>query len=245
MIITIIAIITFLSTFVGGLLALKYINKISLIIALTAGIIVGLIVFDVIPEIFNLAIATKTNLYLPIVVIIASFFIFHFFENIFLIHRCEGKNYKNHQHTQVGVISGIMLIIHSFLDGLGVGTGLNVSTTFGILIAIAVIGPDFADGVNTVALLVSHKNTNKTAIYFLILDSLAPVFGILAAAIIKLPEVFILIYLSYFTGSLLYIAFSDIIPQAHASNGFKKTFILSLFGIIFMGVLSYFTKLLI
>lgn len=245
MFVLLIAIITFISTFVGGLFALKYIKKINLIIAVTAGVILGLLVFDVIPEVFDLAKTNEVSFLIPILFILLGFFIFHAIENLFLIHSCGDKNYNKHQHTHLGVISSTLLIIHSFLDGVGIGTSLNISFALGVLVAVAVIGHDFADGVNTVSLLLLHNNTKKRAIYFLIIDSVAPILGLLVSLYVQLPLLFVLLYLSYFTGSLLYIAFSEIIPQAHANNGFIKTFLLTLFGLIFMGLLSYITNILI
>jgi len=55
---------------------------------------------------------------------------------------------------------------HSFMDGVGIGLGFQVSQSIGILVAIAVISHDFTDGMNTVSLMLSHKNTEKKTIAF-------------------------------------------------------------------------------
>jgi len=39
----------------------------------------------------------------------------------------------------------------------------------GILVAVAVIAHDFADGLNTVSMMLRHQNTNKQALKFLLL----------------------------------------------------------------------------
>ena len=50
----------------------------------------------------------------------------------------------------------------------------------GILVAIAVISHDFTDGMNTVTLMLSNKNSTEAAKTFLFFDALAPVLGVLA-----------------------------------------------------------------
>ena len=42
-----------------------------------------------------------------------------------------------------------LLSIHSFIDGLGIGLAFHLSTSTGLLVFIAVVSHDFADGMNT------------------------------------------------------------------------------------------------
>ena len=46
---------TFISTSLGGLFALRNKNKLHLIMSFTAGILIGVVFFDLMPEIFNLS----------------------------------------------------------------------------------------------------------------------------------------------------------------------------------------------
>jgi ZIP family zinc transporter len=114
------------------------------------------------------------------------------------------------------VFSVLALIGHSFMDGLGIGIGFQISPLVGLTVALAVISHDFCDGLNTVGLMVSHHNTTKSAIVMLALDALAPIAGVLCAGLLHLPDTFLLLYLGFFAGFLLYIGAADILPEAHS-----------------------------
>jgi ZIP family zinc transporter len=118
----------------------------------------------------------------------------------------------------VGVVSALALIGHSFMDGAGIGLAFQVSDTAGITVAIAVVAHDFCDGLNTVGLMLLHRNKTSHSLAMLLLDALAPVAGArprwphpAAQRAGALP--------GGFAGVLLYIGVADILPQAHSQAG--------------------------
>src|SRR5919201_1670460 len=60
---------------------------------------------------------------------------------------------------RVGALGAAGLSIHSLIDGLGIGLAFHVSTATGILVFIAVVSHDFADGMNTARPTCSRKHT--------------------------------------------------------------------------------------
>jgi ZIP family zinc transporter len=138
------------------------------------------------------------------------------------------------------VASALALIGHSFMDGVGIGLGFQVSPVVGISVAIAVIAHDFTDGMNTVNLLLHHKNSNAKAKRFLILDALAPVLGVFSTLFFVVPQNFLIIYLGFFAGFLLYISASDILPEAHEKDSSYKTIIATILGLAFIFIVSRF-----
>ena len=46
---------TFISTLAGGLLALKFRDRLHFILSFTAGVLLGVVSFDILPEIFDLS----------------------------------------------------------------------------------------------------------------------------------------------------------------------------------------------
>jgi zinc transporter ZupT len=127
---------------------------------------------------------------------------------------------------------------HSFLDGVGIGLGFQISAPIGIVVAIAVIAHDFSDGLNTVTLALVNKNTAKKAFYLLILDALAPVLGIFSTNFFTLSDNILLLYLGFFAGFLLYIGVADILPEAHSQNSSVKTILMTVLGIIFIFLIT-------
>lgn len=225
---------TFISTLLGGLVGLKYKDRLHLILGFTAGVLLGVVSFDILPEIMALVAETKTDSYKPMVALVAGFLIFHVLEKVLLIHHEKEREYGPHKHPTVGILSALALTAHSFLDGVGIGLGFQVSGSVGVVVAIAVISHDFSDGLNTVSLVLAHKNKTSKALFFLLLDSLAPVLGALSTIFFTLPDSLLLLYLGSFAGLLLYIGASDILPEAHSEHSSYGTIFMTFIGVIFI-----------
>lgn len=229
---------TFISTFLGGLLGLKFKDKMHLVLGLTAGIILGVITFDIFPEIIKMTGDLGVDPTYPMLALVVGFMIFHIAEKFLLVHHSHEDQYGPHTHPTVGKFQALALAGHSFLDGVGIGLGFQISGATGILVALAVISHDFADGLNTVSLMLRHKNTDKRALQFLFVDALAPVLGGLSTLLFTLSEKTLLLYLGFFAGFLLYIGVSDILPEAHSKNSSLKTVGMTLLGVIIIFVIT-------
>jgi zinc transporter ZupT len=228
------SILSFISTYSGGLLAVKLRNKLNLIMGFVAGVLLGVVCFDILPEIIEqikIYDLEPTNI---MVFMVLGFLLFHILEKTILIHHAHEGDYADHLHPEVGILSALALIGHSFLDGFGIGLGFQVNPTVGVLVAIAVISHDFTDGMNTITLMITHRNSLGKAKAFLFFDALAPVAGVLAASIFVIPTQFMVLYLGFFAGFLLYIGASDILPQAHSGKSSYRLIGLTVLGVIFI-----------
>ena len=210
------SIAAFVSTALGGLLALKFRHRLHRVLSFTAGVLLGVVSFEILPEVFKLATQKNIPYNHAMVALVIGFLFFHTLEKFVLVHHTHEEEYAHHRHPHVGMLSAFALIAHSFLDGLGIGLGFQVSPAVGIAVAVAVISHDFCDGLNTVGLMVSHHNTTKNSIVMLALDALAPVAGALCAASLHIDTSTLILYLGFFAGFLLYIGASDILPEAHS-----------------------------
>ncbi len=231
---------TFLSTSFGGLFAVKHKNRLHLVMGFTAGVLIGVVSFDIFPEIINLI---KDNNFNPIgamVALVVGFMLFHIVEKLIVIHHAHEEDYADHKHPHVGVLSALALAGHSFMDGVGIGLGFQISPAVGVIVAIAVIAHDFTDGMNTVILMLTNKNTEKKAKSFLLLDAVAPVVGVVSTLFFHLPESFLVLYLGFFAGFLLYIGASDILPEAHRNQSSWKIVALTITGTIFIFIVTRF-----
>lgn len=233
-------ILTFISTLLGGLVGLRYKDKLHLILGFTAGVLLGVVAFDIFPEVIELTHKLALESVIPMGALTGGFLIFHIFEKLLLIHHKQEEEYGKHKHPTVGVFSALALAGHSFLDGVGIGLGFQVSPAVGILVAIAVISHDFADGLNTVSLALSHKNKNNRALQLLLVDALAPVLGVVSTLFFTVPENILLVYLGFFAGFLLYIGASDILPEAHSQHSSYLTILMTILGTLFIFTVTRF-----
>lgn len=234
------AVATFVSTMAGGVTAIKNLKRLHYILGFTAGVILGVIAFDILPEIYTLTNEHHIDPTKPMIALVVGFLLFHIFEKGLLIHHAHEHEYGEHKHPQVGVLSALALSGHSFLDGVGIGLGFQVNTAVGVAVAIAVIGHDFADGLNTVSLMLTHKNSIKNASKLLILDAIAPVLGVISTYFFHLSDGQLVLYLGFFAGFLLYIGASDILPQAHEENSSRWTIALTVAGAVLIFVITRF-----
>ena len=228
--------VSFLSTCAGGLFALRFRDRLHLILGFTAGVLLGVVSFDLLPEVFALVREHSLDPARPMVALVVGFLLFHAVEKLALIHHAQEQSYADHHHVHIGVLSASALVGHSFMDGVGIGLGFQVSSAVGLMVATAVIAHDFADGLNTVSLMLVHKNTTRRSLAMLALDALAPIAGAASTLAFQMPPSTLVLYLGFFTGFLLYIGAADILPEAHSHRSSALTIALTCLGAAFVYV---------
>lgn len=231
----------FVSTLLGGLFALKNKDRLHRVLGFTAGVLLGVVAFDILPEIFKITQAHNLNTTIPMVALVVAFLIFHIAEKSLLMHASHEHEYGRHHHPRVGVLSALALAGHSFLDGVGIGLGFQVSPSIGVAVAIAVLAHDFSDGINTVSLMLVHENSPHRSLQLLALDAVAPILGAASTLLFTLPPTGLVIYLGFFAGFLFYICASDILPEAHSEHSSRFTIALTVLGALMMFVVTRFT----
>jgi len=230
---------TFFSTSAGGLFALRHRDRLHLILGFSAGVILGVVAFDLLPEISRLSSQTGTSFTTPMIAMVGGFLGFHIVEKSLLIHSAHEGEYGQHSHhaPSVGIASALALAGHSLTDGIAIGLAFQVTNTVGFAVAIAVIGHDFADGLNTVSLLLTNQTSRSRALKFLALDALTPLAGAALTLLFHVPDRGLLIYLGVFAGFLLYIGASDVLPEAHADHSSAPTIVLTVTGAVLMYII--------
>jgi ZIP family zinc transporter len=228
------AIVAGLAALLGGLVAFRGRKNLNLSLGFTAGLILGLVAFDLLPEIFGTANNQSLDPIWPMISFVAGFLFFHIIEKLILIHQGSESQYGPHSHPYVGFVGALAFSAHSFLDGVSIGLAFQVSNSVGVAVAIAVIGHRFADGFNTTNVMLNHQNRQRRAKQMLILASVMPILGALSTLLFSLSETFLVIYLGFFAGFILYIGASDILPQAHSQRSSRTTIGFTVLGIVFM-----------
>jgi ZIP family zinc transporter len=229
----ILAAATFVSTLAGGLVGIRYRSRLHKLLGFTAGVVIGVVAFDLLPEIFA-SVNAHVTAREAMLALVTGFLLFHIIEKSILIHHNQERGYESHHHPHVGIASALALSGHSFLDGLGIGLGFQAGTEVGIAVAIAVIAHDFSDGLNTVTLMLVHGNDRRRALRMLAIDAIAPVAGALVGTLIHVSDTTLTLYLGFFAGFLLYIGASEILPEAHSKHSSYATIALTVLGAAFI-----------
>lgn len=225
----------------GGFTALRSRKWLKRALALTAGLVLGLVMFDLLPEIFEIVKNNNLNSVYPMIAMTGGFLTFHLFERFVPLHESSEEAFSAHQHPRLGVARAIALTGHSFMDGVSIGVAFQVSSAVGLAVALAVVGHRFADGFDTTTFMVYHKNKLKHIKNWLALVVVMPVVGGLLSLTFNLSEKVLGIYLGFFAGFILYIAASNLLPQAHSKEYPRSYFGLTLAGVIFLFIVTRFT----
>lgn len=202
--------LTFVSTGLGGLVAMRFRDRLHLLLGFSAGAVIAVVFFDLLPEVF--AEQPPSFVMVPAT---AGFLAFFLLERLTRLHGAREHEHAAGAHEpEVGVAGAIGLSIHSFLDGVAIGIGFQAGPLVGIVIALAVISHDFSDGLNTVTVMLAHGNPLPRSLALLLLDMVAPVLGAASTLLFHLPPTVLPWMLSFFCGFFLYIAASDLLPEA-------------------------------
>ena len=229
------AALTVLSTAIGGLLALKAKDRFHLILGLSAGLLLGLVGFDLLPEVFR---DSETTGGVPTVsiAILAGFLLLHISERSFGGHEPVDSEYgHDHSHGSIaGGIGAVAMAGHVFLDGAALGVAFKVSNKLGFAVFIALLVHAFSDGLNTVSMLVKSGNWQAKSKLLLVVDAIARIGGAAIGTYLTFQGNFVTIYLALFSGFVIYVATSHILPEAHSRHPSRWTFAATGIGVIAM-----------
>lgn len=227
----IIALITACATLAGGFFALRFKDKSHLIVGFSAGAVIGVAFFDLLPEAIglsgNISVAAVTAF------VALGFFVYLILDRFFYTttNGNESTTVKHIQeHGHRGKLRAGSLSVHSLLDGIGIGLAFHVSLVVGTVVAVAVLVHDFSDGINTVGAVVKGGGTKRQATRWLLVDAAAPIAGIVATLFFSVSETLLGILLALFCGFFLYIGASDLIPESYHSHPTKWTTIATILG---------------
>jgi len=228
---------TVLATFSGGMLALRAKDRFHLVLGLSAGLLLGLVGFDLLPEVFEMNTNNLIGVRTTSVALIAGFLSLHFIEQFAGSHEPAESDY-GHEHTHAveiaGTVGAIAMAGHIFLDGVALALAFKVSNALGYAVFIAMLVHAFSDGLNTVALLIKTGQWRSRGKYLLALDAIARVGGAAIGSALTISDSNLAVYLAVFSGIVIYLATSHILPEAHSKHPSKVTMLATLAGVVIM-----------
>jgi ZIP family zinc transporter len=226
-------------TGLGGLFALKFKDKLHLILGFSAGAVISVALFELLPESINLG-SGKYGVNKITSLVALGFVIFMIFDRLFSLHFHE-EDKDEHSHGR-GRLGAATLSFHSLLDGFCIGLAFKISSEIGWIVAAAVLAHDFSDGINTVNMVLKNSGGFKEAAKWLIVDAVAPAVGVLAAFFFTVNDSTLGLILAVFTGFFLYISASDLIPESHHRHPKFATTLMTILGMVVIFVATLLGK---
>ncbi|TSC70721.1 MAG: zinc/iron permease [Parcubacteria group bacterium Gr01-1014_49] len=226
-----VALAAFAATLIGGSFALRFRDKLHLVLGFSAGAVAGVALFDLLPEAIELG--TKYHDPSTIALFVAfGLFGYLILDRMVLLHTHEEDepHGASEENASRGFLGAFILAAHSFLDGVAIGVGFQASAALGVVVAAAVLTHDFSDGINTVNLVLKNGGSRERAFRWLLVGAAAPVCGVISTLFFHIPESYIGLVLAVFAGSFLYLSASDLIPESHHRHPRALTTAMTLLG---------------
>jgi Predicted divalent heavy-metal cations transporter len=219
------AFLPLVSTVIGGFAAIRLRHRLHPFMALAGGILVGTALADLLPEASNL-LGGRDGMLAAGIAAVVGFLAFSSVEA--LVHRQSWEHgHEPHQdvdvehqhpedaaHSSYGWLAPSGLIVHSTLDGLAIGLGFAAGSDVGLIVLVAVLAHDFADGMNVVTLALAGGSGMRLARLLLALDALAPPFGVLLSKLIAVGPTALGLMLGGFAGVFLSVGAGHLLPEA-------------------------------
>jgi zinc transporter ZupT len=250
------SVLTFFSTALGGLFALRWRSRLYLVMGFSAGVLVAAALLDLLPEALEMIDvanpSARDHVFLAAMLGFLLYFSLDFFVHLGAAgheerHAPEDHHHDEHHHhhaSAFGSVAALGLTLHSFLDGFAIGGGFQASARIGWLVAIAVLAHDFGDGVTTIGIVLGSKGKLRTSIGWLLADATAPVLGCIAALALNISPHLIAILLGFFAGSFLFIGAAHLLPEAEHEGKVRWLYIVVVAGFGLMAAANYLLSLL-
>lgn len=225
-----VGILPFISTLLGGWAAFRLQHRLHTVMAFAAGILVATALVDLLPEAIEL-IGTDRAPLLAGGAAVIGFLVYASVEAF--IHQASyehrhGVGHDPHDledhdgspakrspsRTKLGWIAPAGLIAHSTLDGVAIGLGFEAGTEVGVIVALAVLVHDFADGLNIVTVAFAGGRGRGSALILLALDAAATIVGIALSQVIGLTPLQLGVLLGGFGGAFIAIGGVHLLPEA-------------------------------
>jgi zinc transporter ZupT len=213
-----------LSTVAGVLLVMRWhgwaTTHSQYVNSLAAGLILGLAFLSLVPEAQELTNPRTSFLY-----VLAGFAVLYVVETLVVFHSGAERHFhgddEHHHHDTAKawtVFSGLFL--HSFVDGLVIGIGFEVSHAIGLLAAAGVILHELPEGVTTFALLLTRIQRRTAFLLSLAVAAATPAGALFALAPLRgMGQDTVGALLAAAAGSFIYVGAADLIPETHARKG--------------------------
>jgi ZIP family zinc transporter/zinc and cadmium transporter len=187
-------------------------------IALGAGFMMAVALLDMIPG------SLKFNQTWALPLVLAGYCIIHLLEHTITPHFHVGEETHAeefiHRHTGYSVLLG--LSVHSFFDGVAIGSGFALSSALGWLIFLAIFLHKIPEGFTIASVTLASGRSRRAAIISAVVLAGATIGGVL---IIGLLPSWVAAGLPLSAGVAIYVAATDLLPETNREPGIRMALI--------------------
>jgi ZIP family zinc transporter/zinc and cadmium transporter len=205
---------------IGGVIVTSYKwarRSLRYFIALGSGFMLGTVFLEMIPESLSLTSSAPA-------LVLVGYLIVHMFEHTFASHLHFGEETHHDElvNPVVGISALVGMLVHTFFDGVAIGAGFLVSPGVGLLIFLAVFLHKIPDGFTISSIVVSSGYSSKRALAAATSLGISTLAGVV---VVHLAGAGVNYALPISTGSTLYVAATDLMPEVNRDKGVKMAIV--------------------
>lgn len=228
------------ATLAGGALPLRFEQHSRLFLGFSAGTLVGLSLLELIPDGLE-TLGGEPHRWLLIT--LGAFLATMLLDRLHVLHPHEhGLDAScpatEHAHRPLAMHGAWGLVVHSAFDGIALATALRGSVAAALAVALALSAHKFADGLTTVALVLSHHHRKAQAVRLLGFNAAALVVGILVGLSLPLGRAALAVLLLAIAGFFLYLGASDLIPALTGPTCRKRDVLATAAGMALVAIVA-------
>jgi zinc transporter ZupT len=186
-------------------------------IAVGSGFMLGTVFLEMMPE--SLALTQSAP-----ALILVGYLIVHMFEHAFASHLHFGEETHHDElvNPVVGISALVGMLVHTFFDGVAIGAGFIISPGVGILIFMAILLHKIPDGFTISSIVITSGYSKQRALAAAASLGLSTLLGVMAVHLIGNGVNYAL---PISTGSTLYVAATDLMPEVNREMGVRMAFV--------------------
>lgn len=196
-------------------------------ISIAFGVIISLIIFEILPESYEVLssqLGTLRSIFALIILVLIGITILKILDLFVPFH--EHEHHHNHEHKNknchnnhlkhIGIVSSIAIIIHNLIEGMSLYLVSQSSIVSGLLLCLGIGLHNIPMGLVITSTLINSNYSKKKTIYINLIVSFSTFIGGLVMFILGgVNELFEGILLGLTLGMLIYISIFELLHQIY------------------------------
>lgn len=203
-------------------------RTLSFLLGLTGGFMMFIVTFHLLPESFMLGGVFTTIIGVLLGVLLV------------ILVEANMENMVVNPHLKSSLLLGISIAVHNFPEGLALGSSFLTMSNLGPTLSLAMLLHNIPEGLSmSIPLKIGKTSPWKIVLYTILTGAPTGVGAFIGAYVGMISNVFISLCLSFAGGTMLYIIWDEIIPNAKNLHKGRFSSIGAVIGFM-IGLILYF-----
>ncbi|MGU9538438.1 ZIP family metal transporter [Clostridium tepidum] len=218
-------IVSLTGTMIGAAIGVSLKNPserlLSKLMGFSAGLMISIVIFDLIPEALN-----TWDYFGVVIFLLLGILIVYFIDK-------NTNSIDINMHKKIAFMTALGLILHNLPEGILMGVGFQAGSRLGLKMAIVISIHDIPEGIAVATPLIASKEKKSKTLFYVFLTALPTLFGIfLGFYIANISNNFLSMLLSLASGIMIYVVCAEMVPESRNLGNKITSYFYMIVGII-------------